>query len=122
MFSTIFLLRHQIVRLFSFGPEALETAAYYIGFCALGAIFAGFPFSVIPTNAFRAAGDVRYPVILSVCSMFALRVALCYLLKALFPSLGLMCVYIGMLSDWGVRAILNLLRFRSGKWLKKAMI
>ena len=122
MFSTIFLLRYQIVRLFSFGPEARETAAYYIGFCALGAIFAGFPFSFIPTNAFRAAGDVRYPIILSVCSMFAFRVALCYLLNALFPSLGLMCVYIGMLADWGVRATLNLLRFRSGKWLKKALI
>ena len=122
MFSTIFLLRHQILRLYSFEAETLETAAYFIGFCALGAIFSGYCFAFVPTSAFRAAGDVRYPLTLSICSMFALRVALCYLLNALFPSMGLMCVYIGMMADWFVRAVLNLIRFRSGKWLKKALI
>ena len=122
LFSTIFLLRHQIVQLYSFGEEALDTAAYYIGVCALATMFAGYSLSFVPTNAFRAAGDIRYPITLSVYSMFALRVALCYLLNALFPSLGLMCVYLGMAADWALRAVLNVLRFRSGKWLKKALI
>lgn len=122
MSGTTFLLRHQIVRLFSFGAETLEIAAHYIGVCALLTIFAGFPSSFVPTNAFRAAGDIRYPVTLSLCSMFILRVGLCYLLKFLFPSLGLMCVYIGMAADWAVRAILNIFRYRRGKWLHKKLI
>lgn len=122
LFSVIFLLRHQIVQLYSFGEEALDAAAYFIGVCALATIFSGYSFSFVPTSAFRAAGDIRYPVTLSVYSMFALRVALCYLLNALFPNLGLMCVYIGMAADWLLRAILNIFRFRSGKWLKPALI
>lgn len=120
--GTIFLLRHQIVQLFNFGEEAMDAATHYIGICALLTLLSGYPFAFIPTNAFRAAGDIRYPVTLSLCSMFVLRVALCYLLNVLFPSLGLMCVYIGMSADWAVRAILNIFRYRSGKWLKKALI
>jgi len=54
--------------------------------------------------------------------MFALRVALCYLLNALFPTLGLMCVYIGMWADWALRAVMNFKRFRSGKWLHRQLI
>ena len=78
--------------------------------------------SFIPMSAFRAAGDIRYAVTLSVVSMFAFRVSLCYVLNALFPSMGLMCVFAGMGVDWGFRAILNFRRFRSGKWLHKRVI
>jgi len=122
LFGSIFLLRHQLVQLFDFGPEALEAAAYYTGISALLSIFSMYSFSFVPMSAFRAAGDIRYAVTLSVSSMFALRVALCYLLNALFPTLGLMCVYIGMWADWALRAVMNFKRFRSGKWLHRQLI
>lgn len=122
LFGTIFLLRGQLVRLFDFGPEALEASAYYTGVSALFSIASLYSFSFVPMAAFRAAGDIRYAVTLSISSMFALRVALCYLLNAIFPSMGLMCVYVGMWADWAVRAVLNIRRYRSGKWLHKQLI
>jgi putative MATE family efflux protein len=122
LFGCIFLLRAQLVRLFDFGPEALEASAYYTGVSALFSIFSLYSFSFVPMAAFRAAGDIRYAVTLSISSMFALRVALCYLLNAIFPSLGLMCVYVGMFADWAVRSVLNIRRYRSGKWLHKQLI
>jgi len=122
LLGSIFLLRHQLVRIFDFGPEALEAAAYYTGFSALLSIFSLYSFSFVPMSAFRAAGDIRYAVTVSVSSMFALRVALCYVLNALFPTLGLMCVYIGMGADWALRSVLNIRRFRSGKWLHRRVI
>jgi Na+-driven multidrug efflux pump len=122
LFSSVFFLRHSLVHLFDFGPEALKVSAYYTGVSALFSIFALYSFSFVPMNAFRAAGDIRYAVTLSITSMFAFRVASCYLINALFPSLGLMCVYIGMGLDWAFRSVMNILRFRSGKWLHKKVI
>ena len=73
-------------------------------------------------NAFRAAGDIRYAVTLSLVSMFAFRVASCYVINWLLPDIGLMCVYIGMALDWLFRSIMNIWRYRSGKWLHKRLI
>jgi Na+-driven multidrug efflux pump len=81
-----------------------------------------YSFSFVPMSAFRAAGDIRYAVTLSIFSMFAFRVASCYVLNALFPSLGLMCVCLGMALDWAFRAVCNIRRYRSGKWLHKKLI
>ena len=75
----------------------------------------------VPVAAFRAAGDVRYAVILAVGSMFTFRVGLSYLLNHLL-ELGLLSVWIGMWADWFFRAIMNTIHFRKGKWMYKRVI
>lgn len=122
IFGSIVLLRNQLVLLFNFEPATLEACAYYTGISALFSIVAFYAYSFVPTSAFRAAGDLRYAVTVSIVSMFAFRVLLCYILNAIFPQLGLMCVYIGMGVDWLVRSVLNFFHFRSGKWLQKQLI
>lgn len=122
IFGGVFVCRSYLVRLFDFGPEALEACAYYTGVSAVFSILAFYSMSFIPMSAFRAAGDIRYAVTLSVVSMFAFRVSLCFILNAIFPQLGLMCVYIGMAVDWAFRSFMNFRRFRSGKWLHKRLI
>jgi Na+-driven multidrug efflux pump len=54
--------------------------------------------------------------------MFAFRVVLCFLLYAISPELQLLCVYIGMFADWAFRSVMNIFRYRSGKWLHKKLI
>lgn len=121
LFGCVFLLRHQLVRLFDFGPEALELAAYYTGAGALLTMCAFYGSAFLPVAAFRSAGDVRYAVVMAVSTMFIFRVGLSYLLNAV-TDLGLMCVWLGMFADWCCRGILNTIRFRSGKWLHKRLI
>ena len=65
----------------------------------------------------RAAGDVKFSMIASVCIMWGCRVALGIFLVRVF-HLGLMGVWIGMFADWIVRAILFTTRFMNGKWLQ----
>ena len=122
LFTTVFLLRHQMVRLFEFGDEALEAAAYYTGVMALCSLFSLYSFAFVPMQAFRAAGDIRYTTILGIASMFAFRVALCFALNAVFPHLGLMCVCIGMWADWAFRSVMNVIHYRKGKWIKKKLV
>lgn len=122
VFGSIFLLRRQLVGLFALGPEAMELAAYYTGISAFIALISLYSWSFNPGSAFEAAGDIRYAVTLSISSMFAFRVALCFVLNAIFPSLGILSVYLGMLCDWMFRTVMNIIRYRSGKWLQKKLI
>ena len=65
----------------------------------------------------RAAGDVRFSMIVSTITMWCCRVALCIYLVKVF-HFGPMAVWIGMFADWTIRGILFSGRFVSGKWLK----
>lgn len=70
---------------------------------------------------FRAAGDVRFSMIVSVITMWSCRVALGVLLVRVF-NFGLIGVWIGMFTDWIIRAVIFSLRFVSGKWLHGDMV
>ena len=121
LFGSAFLLRNQLVQLFDFEADSLQVAAYYTGIGTLCTILAFYGNAFVPVHAFRAAGDVRYAMILTVGSMFTFRVGLSFLLSYAF-ELGLLSVWIGMWADWFFRAVMNSIRFRSGKWLQKKLI
>lgn len=73
------------------------------------------PISFTFSNALRAAGDVRYTMIVSIGCMFILRIALGYVLGVVF-SMGVIGIWVAMGFDWGLRAIIYLARYKSGKW------
>ncbi|MCM1254385.1 MAG: MATE family efflux transporter [Clostridium sp.] len=68
----------------------------------------------------RAAGDVKFSMIVSVSIMWGCRVALGIFLVKVF-HMGLMAMWIGMFADWIVRAIIFTTRFINGKWLNYKM-
>lgn len=68
----------------------------------------------------RAAGDVKFSMIASVCIMWGCRVALGIFLVRAF-GLGLAGVWMGMFADWIVRAFVFTTRFLNGKWLMMKM-
>ena len=78
-------------------------------------------FSFIPAYGMRAAGDVKFSMIVSTCTMWFLRVALCIFLAKVY-HMGPMAVWIGMFSDWALRGLIFGLRYISGKWLDKQVI
>ncbi len=121
LFGTVFLLRNQLVLMFNFEKEAIEASAYFTGAGALLTMVALYGWSFVPTNAFRAAGDTKFAVILAVTSMFTFRVGLSYLLGGYF-KMGLIGVWLGMAADWSCRTIMNFIRYKSGKWLTKKVI
>ena len=66
-------------------------------------------------NVFRATGDVKYTMVISVVSMWLFRVALSYILGGGL-GLGLQGVWYGMAVDWTFRSVMFLARFKSRKW------
>ena len=77
--------------------------------------------SFIPAYGMRASGDVKFPMTVSCISMWVSRVALCIFLVRRF-GFGPMAVWIGMFTDWTVRAVCFSLRFHSRKWLNHKLI
>ena len=77
--------------------------------------------SFVIAYGLRAAGDVRFSMIVSTLTMWLCRVALCIFLVRVY-HFGPMAVWIGMFADWTIRAVIFVSRFLSGKWLKNKII
>lgn len=71
---------------------------------------------IIFTGTLRAAGDVRYTLIVALISVTFIRTLVTFLLVVVF-KLGLTGVWIGILSDQCSRFCLMGHRFRQGKWV-----
>ena len=75
----------------------------------------------VPGYGLRAAGDVKFSMITSCCTMWACRFCLCvFLIRVL--GFGPMGVWIGMFADWTVRGIIFTWRFHSRKWQEHKVI
>ncbi len=77
--------------------------------------------SFIPAYGMRAAGDVKFSMIVSCTTMWLCRVSLCVFLCRVM-GFGPIAVWIGMFADWTVRAVIFTARFFSGKWMEHRVI
>ena len=75
----------------------------------------------VPGYGLRAAGEVKFSMITSCCTMWACRFCLCVFLIRVM-GFGPMGVWIGMFADWTVRSIIFTWRFHSRKWLQHKVI
>lgn len=77
--------------------------------------------SFVIAYGLRAAGDVKFSMLVSTLTMWLCRVALCIFLVRVY-HFGPMAVWIGMFTDWTIRSVIFVVRFISGKWLKEQII
>ena len=73
------------------------------------------PLAFAQANSLRAAGDVKFTMVVSIASMWTCRIVLAYLIGG-YMGLGVLGVWIAMTIDWCVRAFFFTTRIRSGKW------
>lgn len=115
---TIIPLLNPICSLFQLSEEtsalAVKLMLYHSICCMLI-----HPLAFCLTNGLRAANDVRFPMTVSICSMWICRIVLAYIFSLNF-GLGLMGIWIAMTVDWLVRAIFFSTRVLSGKWIRYA--
>ena len=116
----LLLVNRFIVRPFLLSPETEALALQVILIHGLGAITI-WPLSFVFPNALRAAGDARYTMIVSALSMLLFRVVLGHVLGQAL-GMGLIGVWLAMQADWVVRITCFLIRYRSGKWMTKALV
>lgn len=102
------------LKLYQLSPETGALARQVIllhGICSVVI----WPISFTLPNTLRAAGDVKYTMIISLLSMWIWRVGFSYVL-GLWLNLGLVGIWAAMIIDWFVRGIFFLIRYKRGKW------
>jgi len=80
-----------------------------------------FPFSGPLSNGLRAAGDVKYTMIVSILSTVVIRGILSIIFGITF-NLGVIGIALAMCADWSMRAIVFHLRYQSDKWTQFTVI
>lgn len=79
------------------------------------------PASFTFPNALRAAGDVRFTMLVSIASMWLCRIMLSYVLGDVM-GLGVLGIWLAMCCDWLFRIIWFVWRYVSNRWTSKRLI
>ena len=95
-----------------------DEAKYYVWviviihnvFCAIAQ-----PFSASLSSGLRAAGDVKFTMYTSIFCTVVFRTLLSFLLGK-WMGMGVIGIALAMGLDWCLKGILDIIRFRNGKW------
>jgi len=109
----MFIFDHALIQIFiddpaviAQGVPAVRMAALIQPLMAASFVFAG---------GLRGAGDTRMTLIITVVSVWGMRMVITYLLGPVL-GMGLLGAWIAIAVDFGSRAFLFWRRFRSGRW------
>ncbi len=100
-------------------PQSASLCIYMLGWITVVKPLLWSP-SFVTAYAMRAAGDVKFSMIVATLTMWLCRVTLAVFLIRVV-KIGAMGVWIGMFCDWGIRGIIFTVRFKSGRWIHKVV-
>ena len=80
-----------------------------------------YPISGPLSNGLRAAGDVKFTMIVSIASTLLARFVFS-IIFAIYLNMGVIGIAFAMCLDWTIRAIIFYCRYRSLKWLEFKVI
>lgn len=116
----VFLALPWIVRAYHLSDVTAQVTKQIIYFHGICTIFF-WPVSFALPSAFRAAGDAKACMVISILSMWIFRIAFSYVLGK-YMNMGVFGVWVAMVIDWVFRGLLYSIRYVSGKWKKAAIV
>ena len=114
-FPMLVFLPH-IIGFYHVSEQTAELARIICTLHGLCCVLIWAPSFALP-NALRAADDVKFAMCITIASMFLCRIAMSFILGR-YLGMGLIGVWIAMVLDWAVRAVVYVARVASGGWLK----
>jgi putative MATE family efflux protein len=115
----LLLFNRQFFSLFTQNPNIINKGVVLLALAVL--LEPGRVFNLVIMNSSKAAGDVRFPVILSMVSPWGVAIPLAYILGIYF-GMGLMGIWIAYITDEWLRGIIMFLRWRSRVWENKSFV
>ncbi len=107
-----------ILKLYSLSPQTADLATKLVYCHAAGAVLL-WPLAFDLPASLRAAGDVRFPMVISIFSMWTFRFGGAWVLAKPL-GLGVVGVWLAMsYLDWGFRALCFGVRWKQGRWKTK---
>lgn len=109
-----------IIELFN-APAFVEKQVFDLLIMVTIARIIAWPLSFITPSALRAAGDAAFTSIVSLITMWTIRIVLGYIL-GITLHYGLLGVWAAMCIEWFVRGIIFAVRLWGGKWMRKRLV
>jgi putative MATE family efflux protein len=113
------LFAEPLLSVFTDNPEIIREGTLLLYVALL--LEPGRSFNLVIISSLRAAGDVKFPVLMGLISMWGLSVPLAYLLGIKF-GLGLIGIWLAFTADEWLRGLFMLQRWRSRTWQNKQLI
>ncbi|MBP3953365.1 MATE family efflux transporter [Bacillus sp. YZJH907-2] len=110
------LFREKILHVFTNDLEIITIGSAILLFCII--LEPGRVFNHVIINSLRAAGDVKFPLLMAIISMWGLKVPLAYLL-GIHLGFGVLGVWIAHAFDEWVRGVIHYRRWTGRKWERK---
>lgn len=108
-----FVASHQIAGLFTIDPAVQLAAGQNLKIMAISQPFMAYV--MVLAGALRGAGDTKWVMLVTLVGTWGSRVVMGWFL-GIYLGLGLRGVWIAMVLDNFIRAIMLVARFRSGQW------
>jgi len=112
------LLKGSIIPLFTHTPEIAALTSTLLLFSIY--IETGRSLNLVTIPGLKGAGDVRFPVLFGIVSMWGLMVLGGWIL-GMRVGLGLVGIWLAIGTDETVRGVVMLFRWRSKRWMTKAI-
>ncbi len=113
------LLGGRILHVFTHNHSILATGIKLLFITIL--LEPGRALNLIIGNALRGAGDVKYPVIMGIFSMWIIGVPLCYFL-GIYCKLGLVGIWLAYATDEWTRGLILFFRWKTNIWRSKSLV
>lgn len=108
-----FFFSETVVRLFTNDPQVIPVASVLMKIAAIEQPLMALEF--VLAGALRGAGDTKWAMYISAIGNWFVRIPLLlffiYILK-----LDIAYIWVAFIIDWTIRAVIAILRFKSGKW------
>lgn len=114
------IIGQPVISFYELSEETASLAWIMFFIHSIAAVLVWPPAFVMP-NALRAAGDVKYTMIVSIIFVFIFRVGFSWLL-AVYLGYGAVAIWVAMAIDWVFRGLFFTVRFLRGKWQKIQVI
>ncbi len=109
----------RILHIFTGNHEILATGVKLLFITIL--LEPGRALNLVIGNALRGAGDIKYPVVMQVISMWLVGVPLCYLLGVHW-KMGLPGIWLAFAADEWTRGLILYFRWKTNIWREKSLI
>ena len=119
MIVVVTLFREPLMGIFTDNEQIIQIGASVLVLSIL--LETGRTINITIINALRASGDARYPVKIGFISMICIGLSVGYILVFVL-ELGLVGVWLAIALDEWIRAILVLIRWKSRKWERFAIV
>lgn len=120
MILGVFSILPFILRAYHLSEAAANATRQIIHFHGISAIFI-WPSSFCLPSTFRASGDVKACMYISVFSMWIFRIVFSFVLGK-YMGMGVFGVWAAMVIDWAFRALCFWIRYFTGRWKKQALV